>query len=303
MNLPAIDAHLHIQSRREAPTVLRAMDTMKIEAAILMGSPRFTITLRPSDGFTLYHENNLELLQLTRDYPGRFYAWPTLDPTAPDHLARFQEYVEQGATGLKLYIGHGYSRGEPPEYLFHSTAINSDALAPLYAFCEDRRLPICLHINTTPKFDHFRLEFESVLERFPRLKVNAPHWMLATRRSKYLREVFARFPHLRTDISFGQDQILLEGFRNIAINRVNLRALMLDFPDRFLFGCDLVCTEAAFKTAEWMTPRVRAYRDLLTEKEFKCPLTQETRKGLELPEPVLRRVFRENALALLEPRR
>jgi predicted TIM-barrel fold metal-dependent hydrolase len=299
LEMEAIDAHLHVQSTVQAELVLQAMDRARIQKAIFMGSSRFTITLRPEDGFTGYHENNLELLKSRKAHPGRFEIWPTLDPQGPDNIKRFQDYVGEGASGLKLYVGHGFSYGTPPRYLFHTMPINSAPLMELYAFCDQNRLPICLHINTTSNFSNFREEFENVLESFPTLQILAPHWLLATRRPTYLRSVLERFPNLWTDISFGQDSILAEGLSNLTAYASQLRRLLLDYPDRVLFGTDLVCTNAPFKTVDWMATRMRTYREVLALDRLTCPVTQEPRKGLRLPKAVLKKIFRENAMRLL----
>lgn len=301
-SITAFDCHIHVQSAKKAEDLLRAMDIANVETSFLMGSSKFTITLRPSDGFTFYHENNLQLLEAKKKHPGRFEVWPTIDPLASDNCSRLKDYIAAGASGLKLYVGHGFSHGSPPQYLFHTTTIDSNKLHDVYELCSKESLPVCIHVNTTDNAPGFRDEFERVLQNFPKLKVLAPHWMLASRRPSYLRSMLERYNNVWTDTSFGQDQILVDGFKRISINNKIITKLIEDYPDRVLSGSDIVSTTAPHKTIKWMADRMISYQKLLSEEEYSCPVTGEKRKGLSLPYNLLEKVMRNNAQSLLSKR-
>lgn len=297
--IDSVDCHIHLESIREAEKLLHAMDRAGVATAILMGSSRFTITLRSSDGFTQYHENNVELLKVRNAHPDRFEVWPTLDPVAPDNCRRLQDYVSKGASGLKLYVGHGFRCGNPPKYLFHTVPIDHDLLQGLYQYCTETDLPVCLHVNTAGKEVGFREEFERFLNSNPYLKVHVPHWMLASRRPGYLRSVFDRFPNVSTDVSFGQDTFLRAGLRRLSQNAQTISELVEDYSSRVLYGSDIVCTSASHKTVEWMATRMLCYRCMLGSADYECPITHEKRTGLSLSEETLRSVLRSNARCLL----
>src|ERR1043166_4615461 len=112
--LEIFDCHVHVQSSKKAEDLLRAMDRAGVARAILMGSPRFTLTLKPEHGFTRYHENNIELLEAKKRHFDRFEVWPTLDPLGSDNCQLLQSYISEGASGLKLYLGHAFQVGTPP---------------------------------------------------------------------------------------------------------------------------------------------------------------------------------------------
>ena len=145
-----IDVHEHIQSLAQAPILVAAMDALGIGKTVLMGSSWFTITLDPAVGFTRYDENDEELMRICEKYPGRFEAWPTIDPRDPKHLDKFKELVKRGAVGLKLYLGHGYVDKSKNEYLFHTMAMDDPSLEPLYRYCQESFVPVCLHVNPGP---------------------------------------------------------------------------------------------------------------------------------------------------------
>jgi len=288
-----IDCHIHLDHRKFG-VLLAAMDYTHTRSVTVMGSSMFTFTLKPTDGFTRYQENNLELLRLKARFPDRLQIWPTLDPLAENNIARLQDYIDKGATGLKLYVGHGYTYGNPPRYMFHTTPINSDRLQEVYQLCSDKRMPVCLHVNTTNGALGFRDEFISVLDHFPQLKVLAPHWMLATKRPKFLRSMLEKYPNLWTDNSFGHDSFLEAGMKRISEKKSILRQLVVDFQDRILCGSDIVCTMAAFKDAEWITKRILAYRLMLSEESYICPVSHAKLNGLALEKSILDKVMLEN---------
>ncbi len=119
-----INIHEHIQSDTEVPKLLAVMDELGIERTVLVGSSWFTITLNEDVGFTRYDENNAALLRIVERYPGRFEAWPTVNPEDPDMLPKFQSLVDRGATGLKLYLGHGFRSKKTGTYFFHTRQID-----------------------------------------------------------------------------------------------------------------------------------------------------------------------------------
>jgi predicted TIM-barrel fold metal-dependent hydrolase len=77
----------------------------------------------------------------------------------------------------------------------------------------------------------------------------------------------------------------------------NVRAFLIKYQDRVLYGTDLDLLAAADVTEslkDWESTYVRDWKFLATNETF----DSEGRKvrGLKLPEAVLRKIFRENAL-------
>lgn len=293
--IPIINAHEHIQSVDEAPRLLAVMDALGVRKTVLVGSSWFTITLNPAVGFTRYDWNNAQILHLAREYPERFEAWPTLDPEDPDSLIKVQEAVSAGATGLKLYLGHGYVVRDTGAYLFHTMPLDDPRMAPIYAFCAEHALPICYHVNPGPTTPGFAEEFVAVLRAYPDLKVICPHFMLSSIKESRLRELLDTFPNLYSDISFGHDDFLIAGLKRISRGHARFRALIEAYPDRFVFGTDLVVTNAAFKDEAWMTVRYQAYLDMLSQDRYQTPLLPgEALRGLALPQPLLEGILHRN---------
>ncbi len=292
-NQLAINAHEHIQDTRQMQIVLDAMERNGMAKTVLMGSSWFTITLQERVGFTRYDENNEELMKIAAAHPDRFEAWPTLDPEDPFKLQKIKDLINRGATGVKLYTGHGYERRDTGEYMFHTIAMDDPEMFPFYAYCQENHIPLCFHVN--PFKPGFADEFIRVLTSFPDLKVNAPHFILSSIRDSRLREFLDTFPNLYSDVSFGHDDFLTAGLRRISRDPEKFIDIFTTYPDRFMFGTDLVMTEASFKDADWFTERAQAYYDMLTQETYTTPLLPgETLNGLQLSSPLLDQILYQN---------
>lgn len=299
-----INVHEHLESRHELPKLLRAMDETGIERTVILGSSAFTITSDYRLGFTRYAENNHEIIGAARTHPDRVEAWPTLNPLDFAKASILQSYHESGATGLKLYLGHGFVAPGSSNYLFSSLAMDDPSMDAVYDYCAEHSLPVCLHVNPGPKTPGFADEFVRVLERHPTLLVNAPHWMLSSGKPERLAELLAVFPNLVTDISFGVDQFLIEGLRRISRNPDPIQRVVTEYPDRFLFGTDFVVTGARHKTPEWIRLRVQAYLAMLGCQQYETPLLPcEVLNGLALPVNLLDQIGSTNYAEFRKPGR
>ena len=294
-----INVHEHLQSMGRVEDLLNVMDKLEIQKTILVGSSRFTFTLNENHGFTRVDENNKALLEIALLYPERFEAWPTINPLDADKLDKFKKLVGNGATGLKLYLGHGF-RGKNGSYYFHVMPMDSPEMFPVYEFCQDNFLPICFHVNPGPKTPGFAAEFKNVLKIFPDLKVICPHFMLSSIKSSRLREFLDTYSNLYTDISFGHDDYLFQGLKRISRNTKKFEKLFNDYPNRFLFGTDTVITLARFKTQKWIENRYSAYISMLTKSKYSTPLMPGIQlNGLRLPTELLERILHRNYTELV----
>lgn len=293
MPLPVVNVHEHIQSRDQVPQLLRAMDSMGIEKTVLLGSSWFTFTQDPRVGFRRYDLNNDEILSISQNHTDRFEAWPTLNPDDPLKLDKLKGLHSRGASGLKLYLGHGYVSPLSRDYFFHTMAIDDPRMMATYQYCSDNFFPICFHVNPGPRTPNFAQEFIKLLQYFPDLLVIAPHWALSSIRLSRLHELLVTFPNLMTDISFGHDPYLISGLRRISRSPLRYREFIAKFPDRVMFGTDLVIT--AKRTDAWIHARMKAYLDMLTLDQYESEiLPGEVLEGLGLRDRLLDNVSAEN---------
>ena len=287
-----INIHEHIQHEANVPDLLAAMDESGIQKTILVGSSWFTLRLYESVGFSKVDENNRAILDIVKKYPGRFEAWPTLDPLDPNHLSKIQDLIKEGATGVKLYVGHGYQKWRDGTYMFHPVAMDDPKLAPLFAWCEDNFIPMNLHVNSDKP--GFAQEFVAILNKHPNLKVNCPHWMLSTIKESRLREYLETFPNLYADIAFGHDEFLLDGLKRISASPNRFRKLIQDYPTRFFFGTDFVYTDFVNRDPSWAVPRIQVYYDMLAKDNYEITTLDLKLRGLNLPKPLLENILYKN---------
>lgn len=286
-DLAIINAHEHIESIREAPKLLRAMDRLGIQKTVLLGSPSATFDPGAS-GFGGYEANNEEVLEIARRYPDRFIPFVTLDPSDVGKLEKLKGYLIRGAKGLKLYSGHR---------IFHDRVLNDESMGEVYSFCEERQIPIVFHINA----GYFEEEFRSVLQSHPRLKVVCPHFCLSSIAWQRFERLMKDFPNLYTDLSFGVERYLGPALRRFSRKPQNYQRLVEKFQDRILFGTDAVVTGDPEKTEEWLYEVGRAYRELIEEKEYETLVfgAPERLKGLELSREIQKKVYSLNFYQLV----
>jgi hypothetical protein len=175
--------------------------------------------------------------------------------------------------------------------------MDDPGMDPLYEYCTTHRLPVCLHVNPGAKTPGFADEFVTLLERHQHLLVNAPHWILSTRKPSRLAELLDVFPNLVTDISFGVDEFLIAGLRRISRNSLNIRRLIELHPTRLLFGTDFVLTSARHKKPEWIRMRIESYLSMLANEHYETPLLPgELLNGLALPAKIVEQIGSTNYL-------
>ncbi len=295
-----LNDHEHIESLEQVPIMLAAMDQLGIQRVALMGSSRFTLTLNPEVGFTDYDWNNEQLLQICEAYPGRFEAWPTINPLDEDKLDKFRDCVSRGATGLKLYLGHGFVIPKTNQYIFHTVAMDDPGMLPVYAFCQENFIPVCLHVNPSAKTPGFADEFIAVLDQFPDLKVVCPHFLLSSIASSRLEQFLDIYPNLYSDIGFGWAAFFEAGIKRISKNPDKFRAIFTKYPTRFFYAGDLVLEKSPSKNQEWVVNHWQTYLDMLTKDTYTSPLIAgETLNGLELAPALLEGVLYKNYEAFL----
>jgi predicted TIM-barrel fold metal-dependent hydrolase len=240
------------------------------------------------------------------------------DLHAPDFFRRtvdrLEELVEHGACGLKLWKDLGTSVHESDGNFLR---IDDERLGPLFEKAAELNVPIMFHIADP---DAFFLPIDNQNERYEELAAH-PEWsfhgshfnkaeLLAQRDRVFPRHpkttfVGAHVAEHPEDLSYVSR--LLDANPNLHVDisarcaelgrqPYTAREFFLKYADRILFGSDLI-------------PDVNMYRlyfrFLETRDEYFEYPSHASRQGrwniygLFLPDEVLRRVYRENALRLL----
>ncbi len=178
--------------------------------------------------------------------------------------------------------------------MFHTVAMDDPGMLPVYAYCEENFIPICIHVNPYEGKPGFAQEFIAVLSAFPDLKIDCPHFMLSSIMSSRLREFLDTFPNLYSNVSFG-DFFMKAGLTRISKNPQKFKDIFNDYPDRFMFAADLVLIDSPRQDREWVYNQFKAYLDMLSQETYTTPaIPGETLNGVALPDWLLERVLYKN---------
>lgn len=306
---PAIDFHNHLDAM-EPEDLLPLMDRCGIAHLV-------NITMKVGD-------DGLAMIRKFAGHPtGRFSAigWMDwTDLTEPGFFERsvdrLRAMVDQGAIGLKIWKDLGTSLRDVSGELLR---VDDERLAPV--FDEAARLGVFVMFHIADP-DAFFLPIDRFNERYEELAAH-PEWsfhgssysktdLLAQRDA-----VFARHPEtsfIAAHVAEKPENLdyvgrLLESHPNLSVDigaRVaelgrqpyTARDFFLKWSDRILFGTDLVPDDEMYRLH---------FRFLETSDQYFDYPSHASRQGrwkvygLNLPDPVLLNVYRENALKFLKP--
>ena len=304
---PVIDYHNHLDAQDPA-AVLKVMDECGIERIV-------NITMQVGS------EAIAVIQRFHSAAPERFATLAWMDWTdlhAPGFFSRcvdrLEELVEHGACGLKLWKDLGTSLRDSSGELLR---VDDERLAPMFEKAAELSVPIMFH---TADPDAFFLPIDEHNERYEELAAH-PEWSFHSShfgKQELLRQrdrVFARHPHttfVAAHVAERPEKLsyvseLLDrcpnvyvdiGARSAELGRqpYTARDFFLKHTDRILFGTDLVPDVGMYRLH---------FRFLETADEYFEYPSHASRQGrwniygLFLPDDVLRRVYRENALRLL----
>lgn len=304
---PVIDYHNHLDSLQPR-SVLNTMDRCGVEKIVNITMHTGNAAYRIMDRFR----------QADRD---RFHTigwmeWSDLNRSNFIQLtvARLEALAERGACGIKFWKDFGLTLRDAEDRLLR---IDDERFAPIFDKAAELGLAVMFHTADPAAF------FKPIDERNERYEELAAHpewafndlpvkkWDLLEQRNA----VFARHPKttfVGAHVGESGENLafvrrMLEQHPNVLIDisartpelgrqPYTARKLFLDFPDRILFGTDLLPEVGMYRLY---------YRFLETADEYFEYPSHSSRQGrwniygLFLPDEVLRKVYRENVLQLL----
>lgn len=304
----AVDYHNHLDALDPAD-VLRVMDACGIEHIV-------NITMKTG-------AEAIEVLEKFRSAdPSRFSTIAWMDWSGveqPDFVRRTCDFLEQlaarGIKGIKFWKDLGLSVRDANRRLMR---IDDERLAPIFDKAAELRIPVMFH---TADPDAFFLPIDRFNERYEELAAH-PDWSFCgaeLSKEQLLQQrdrVIARHPattfvcaHVaESSENLSRVTKLLDDCSNVYVDisaRIaelgrqpyRAREFFLRYSGRILFGTDLLPEEQMYRLY---------FRFLETADEYFEYPSHASRQGrwniygLCLPDEVLRRVYRENALRLLQ---
>jgi predicted TIM-barrel fold metal-dependent hydrolase len=304
---PVIDYHNHLDSMRPVD-VLAVMNQCGIERVV-------NITMKVGQAA-------LDIIDRYHDLPDRFSSIGWMDWSGVERkdfiqvtLDRIHRLVEHGICGIKFWKDFGLTvRGADGRLL----RIDDERFAPIFDECGRLGLPVMFHTAdpsaffepldaTNERYEelaaHPDWSFASsgvskrtlleqrnrVIARHPATTFVGAHCAESSEDLAHLAEQLDALPNLMVDISARVSELGRQPYA--------ARSFFLEYADRILFGTDLLPEVEMYRLY---------YRFLETADEyFKYP-SHASRQGrwniygIFLPDDVLRKVYRENALKLLQ---
>jgi len=304
---PVIDYHNHLDST-DPKEVLAVMDACGVEHLV-------NITMQTGAAA------HAILDRFHSAAPDRFSSIGWMDWTGierSDFVAvtvdRLHRLVEHGARGIKFWKDLGLTLNDSDGKLFR---IDDERFTPIFEACGRLGLPVMFHTADPSAFfepiDSHNERFEElaahpdwgfsglpigkrelleqrnrVIARHPDIQFVGAHCAESGEDLAYLTKQMDALPNLMIDISARTPELGRQPY--------SARAFFLNYADRILFGTDLLPEVEMYRLY---------YRFLETEDEYFPYPSHASRQGrwniygINLPDDVLRKVYRENALKLL----
>jgi uncharacterized protein len=254
--------------------------------------------------------------EMVKPYPGRFMVFTQIDWRKIDDpdfsnqmVQQVDDAVSRGARGLKLLKDLGLGVRDKSGKLI---AVDDPRLDPVWEECGRLRIPVFIHTGDPEAFFH---PIDNTNERYEEL-IEHPDWSFYGRDFPPLESllearnrVFAKHPHT-TFVSLHMgwpenldwvskmlDQhpnVLVEfGARQAELGRQPRRAreFFLKYEDRVMFGTDNGVTEEMYRNNFQFLETADEYFDYWGapgQGRFEI-------SGLNLPDPVLEKVYHKNA--------
>jgi hypothetical protein len=304
---PSIDYHNHLDAL-EPRAVLRVMDACGIERIVNITMQTGDAALRMIDKFHSVDAHRFSTIGWM-DWTG-----VERDDFAEVSCNRLETLVERGACGIKFWKDLGLSVRDKSGQILR---IDDERLAPIFDKAAELDIPVMFH---TADPDAFFLPIDAQNERYEELAAH-PEWGFQGTRyaknelldqrdaviSRHPKTVFVAAHVGESGENLARAVQLLERHPNVSVDisaraselgrqPYSAREFFMRFPDRILFGADLLPEETMYRLY---------FRFLETADEYFEYPSHASRQGrwniygLHLPDDVLRKIYRENALRLL----
>jgi len=304
---PVIDYHNHLDSQ-SPDDVLRIMDACGVEKIV-------NITMQVGDA-AIEMINKFHLAEPKRFGTIGWMDWSGVERSdfVQASLNRLERLVEHGICGIKFWKDLGLTVRDADGKLLR---VDDERFAPLFDKAAECGIPVMFHTADPDAFftpiDEFNERYEElaahpdwsfygspvsklelltqrdrVIARHPKTTFVAAHLAESGENLAYVSNLLENNPNLYLDISARTPELGRQPY--------TARRFMLQHADRIIFGTDLLPEIDMYRLY---------YRLLETDDEYFDYPSHASRQGrwnvygLYLPDDVLLKLYRENALKLL----
>jgi len=234
-----------------------------LEAAACYGISRVVFLptgLSPDNKY--YRMHWTFLIAAAKVYPDQIIPFCTIDESDPQAAELVEQYILQGAKGIKLIGGH-------PS--FYDDPLNSENMYKVYEKAAEYVTFIQAHYGST---------------------------IMRGIDLDQMAELLDKHPNLYTDLSMGGG--ISRYHRYLKLDLETIRDFVVEYQDRILFGSDIILRPAR-NDLDWLYERMRCDIDLHEQAEYTCEFGESdwVHQGFDLDRDVLRKLYYENPKKVL----
>lgn len=285
-----VNVHESVETFEDTSKLATVMEDVELSRVVLHGIPESYLRYNAETEMDLskVDASHSVILEARDAYPEQFDYVCSIDPSGSERLIQLEQCIEDGAVGVKLYVG--YTRS-------HILSVDDFALESFFDRIEEAGLVLFYPVNTA----QFGSELDNLLTAHPEMAVVCPHYCLSTKDLDGLATRLDQFPNLHLDTSFGSLDLVKDGWTRMSENHETFVDFFERYQDRILFATDNVITSYEDKSEEWIRQLYSDYVSMIREGNFQSEVEPEqTYQGLNLPFSIQQKVFWRNWEALLE---
>jgi predicted TIM-barrel fold metal-dependent hydrolase len=231
------------------------------------------------------------LIVLAKLCPDQIIPFCTIDEADPQAAELVEQYILQGAKGIKLIGGHPSFYDEP---------LNSENMYKVYEKAAQYGVPILLH-GSIINIPGLKDQLDQVYGDFPEVTFIQAHYgstIMAGIDLDQMAELLDKHPNLYTDLSMGGGIARYHYYLKQDLETI--RDFVIEYQDRILFGSDIILRPAR-NHFDWLYERIACDIDLHEQAEYTCEFGESdwVHQGFNLDKEILRKLYYENPKKVL----
>jgi len=280
-----IDMHEHYRVGGDIDTLLEAAGGFGISKVVFVPTAS-----GPDNAGYEKHWNSL-IKKAKESYPDQVIPFCTIDEADPQAAELVEQYILEGAMGLKLIGGH-------PE--FYDESLNSENMYKVYEVVDKYDVPVLLH-GSIINIPGLKDQLDQVYGDFPEVTFIHAHYCSTIMKGIDLdqcAELLDKHPNLYIDLSMGGGIARYHKYLKQDLQKI--KDFVLKYQDRILFGSDIILRSKR-NDFDWLYERIRCDIDLHQKVEYTCEFGESdwVHQGFNLDEEVLRKLYYENPKKVL----
>jgi predicted TIM-barrel fold metal-dependent hydrolase len=279
-----IDMHEHYRVGGNIGLFLKAAACYGISKVVFVptGSP-------PNNKF--YKVHWAFLIAAAKRYPDQIIPFCTIDEADPHAAELVEQYILQGAKGIKLIGGH-------PD--FYDEPLNSENMYRVYEKAREYGVPVLIH-GSIINIPELKDQLDQVYGDFPEVTFIHAHYGSTIMNGIHLdqiAELLDKHPNLYIDLSMGGG--IARYHRYLKQDLDTIKNFVIKYQDRILFGSDMIL-RLANNDFDFLYERMRCDIDLHEKAEYTCEFGESdwVHQGFNLDKEILRKLYYENPKKVL----